>query len=182
MPTLGNQLRPENQSVEGHCVRPEPCVEFQDGLLLYESNLKAFAISLARCADQAEDLVQETLVRALRAQAQFKPGTNQRAWLFTILRNAYYSSLRYSRRKVEDADGTYALTLVASESQEERIALLDVLGAIDALPAKDREVISLVAFEGFNYSAATKILGCNVGTMKSKLARARRKLARETAS
>lgn len=79
---------------------------FRDGLLAAVTTLRAFAISLAKDADRADDLVQETLVKAWSKQDSFQPGTNLRAWLFTILRNEFYSQMRKRRREVEDAEGT----------------------------------------------------------------------------
>ena len=94
--------------------RTEPIDQaFIDGILASVPSLRAFAISLTRDADQAEDLVQETVLRAISKQEQFEPGTNLQAWLFTILRNQFFSDHRKSLREVEDGDGSYAATMIA---------------------------------------------------------------------
>jgi len=128
-------------------------------------SLRAFAISLCGNVDRADDLVQETLVRALANINSFQPGTNMSAWLFTILRNHFRSEYRKRRREVEDSDGRYAETL---KSQPEQHA---------QLPQDQREALVLVGASGFSYEEAAHICGCAVGTIKSRVNRARTRLA-----
>ena len=91
---------------------------FKDGLLAAIPNLRAFAISLCGTADKADDLVRETLVRAWDKQASFQPGTNLRAWLFTILRNEFYTQMRKKGREVQDVDGVHAMQLAGHPEQQ----------------------------------------------------------------
>src|SRR3569833_2469642 len=123
-------------------------------------SLRAFAISLCGNVDRADDLVQETLLRALANIDSFQPGTNMSAWLFTILRNHFRSEYRKRRREVEDSDGHYAETL---KSQPEQYGQL--------------EALILVGASGFSYEEAANICGCAVGTIKSRVNRARTRLA-----
>ncbi|MCT8997952.1 sigma-70 family RNA polymerase sigma factor [Chelativorans intermedius] len=149
---------------------------FRDGLLAAVPTLRAFAISLAKDADRADDLVQETLVKAWSKQDSFQPGTNLRAWLFTILRNEFYSQMRKRRREVEDAEGTMTESLSVRPSQESSSDLADFCKALALLPEDQREAIILVGASGFSYEEAAAICGCAVGTIKSRVSRARARL------
>jgi RNA polymerase sigma-70 factor (ECF subfamily) len=151
--------------------------DFSAALVGALPNLRAFAYSLARSADRADDLVQETMVKAWDKRQSFAPGTNLRAWLFTILRNTYYSDLRKRRREVEDRDGAMAARLTSPPEQEGHLDLADFLVAFDMLNADQREAIVLIAAEGFAYEEAAEICGCAVGTLKSRVNRARARLA-----
>ncbi len=146
---------------------------FVDGVVASLTSLRAFAISLVRDADQAEDLVQETVVRALSKQEQFEPGTNLQAWLCTILRNQFCSDHRKSVREVEDADGTYAATMMSIPDQEDRIMIHDLEAALGKLPRGQREAVLLVGADGLSYEEVAEALGCAVGTVKSRVNRAR---------
>jgi RNA polymerase sigma-70 factor, ECF subfamily len=158
--------------------RTEPIDQaFFDGVLLSIPSLRAFAISLTRDADRVEDLVQETVLRAISKQEQFEVGTNLRAWLFTILRNQFCSDRRGSLREVEDVDGSYAEVLISVPDQEDRIMLHDLEIALGKLPQVQREAILLVGAEGLSYEEAAQALGCAVGTVKSPVYRARNGLA-----
>jgi RNA polymerase sigma-70 factor (ECF subfamily) len=139
--------------------------------------LRAFARSLARDPVMADDLTQEALLKAWAARDSFAPGTNLRAWLFTILRNAYFSHLRKRRREVEDADDAMAARLATPPEQDRHMALIDFAAALDRLPAEQREALVLVAAAGVSYEEAAEICGCAVGTIKSRVNRARRLLA-----
>ena len=150
---------------------------FVDGILASVTSLRAFAISLTRDALQAEDLVQETVLRAISKQEQFVAGTNLQAWLFTILRNQFFSEHRKSMREVEDGDGSYAATLIALPDQEDRIMIHDLEAALQKLPEGQREAILLVGADGLSYEEAAQALGCAVGTVKSRVNRARNSLA-----
>ena len=157
--------------------RNEPRRAVRDGILAAVPNLRAFAMSLSGNLDRADDLVQETLLRALANIDSFEPGTNLPAWLFTILRNTFRTEYRKRRREVEDADGRYASTLMAYPVQHSRIELEEFRRALDKLTADQREALILVGASGFSYEQAAKICGCAVGTVKSRVNRARIKLA-----
>src|SRR5215813_3605860 len=140
-------------------------------------SLRAFAISLCGNGECADDLVQETLLRALANIDSFQPGTNMSAWLFTILRNHFRSEYRKRRREVEDADGSYADTLKSHPEQHGRMEFAEFKAALQQLPADQREALILVGASGFSYEEAANICGCAVGTIKSRVNRARTRLA-----
>jgi RNA polymerase sigma-70 factor, ECF subfamily len=140
-------------------------------------SLRAFARSLAHNPAQADDLVQDTLVKALANVERFEPGTNLRAWLFTILRNHYYSQLRKAKREVEDADGRLAARLSVRPEQDGSVDLEDFKVAFQQLQPDHREVLTLVGASGCSYEEAAEICGCAVGTIKSRVNRARRRLS-----
>ena len=150
---------------------------FVDALMSSLSSLRAFAISLTRDVNRAEDLVQETVLKAISKQEKFEAGTNLQAWLFTILRNLYFSAHRKTQREVEDADGSYAATMISVPDQEDRIVVQDLYGALAKLPQEQREAILLVGAEGMSYEETADALGVKVGTIKSRVNRARNRLA-----
>src|SRR6185369_16848825 len=134
-------------------------------------------ISLCGNVDRADDLVQETMLRAIANIDSFQPGTNMSAWLFTILRNHFRSEYRKRRREVEDADGHYAETLTSHPEQHGRVELTEFRGALSKLPEEQREALILVGASGFSYEEAAEICGCAIGTVKSRVNRARTRLA-----
>jgi RNA polymerase sigma-70 factor, ECF subfamily len=140
-------------------------------------SLRAFAISLCGNVDRADDLVQETLLRALANIDSFQPGTNMSAWLFTILRNHFRSEYRKRRREVEDSDGRYAESLKSQPEQYAQVEFREFRAALAQLPADQREALILVGASGFSYEEAAHICGCAVGTIKSRVNRARTRLA-----
>ena len=140
-------------------------------------NLRAFALSLANTRDVADDLVQDTIVRALAHIDQFQPGTNMGAWLFTILRNLFYSQCRRAKHEIEDPDGSYAARLRAPPEQHAKCDVQDVLRALGKLPADQCEALLLIVAEGLSYEEAAKVCGVAVGTMKSRVSRGRERLA-----
>jgi RNA polymerase sigma-70 factor, ECF subfamily len=150
---------------------------FVDGVVANLPSLRSFAISLTRSVDQAEDLVQETVLRAIRKQEKFEPGTNLQAWLFTILRNLFCSVCRRTKREVDDADGSYAATLISIPDHEDRIMVKDLAAALAKLPEAQRKAVMLVGAEGMSYEAAAQALGCAIGTIQSRVNRARNRLA-----
>jgi RNA polymerase sigma-70 factor, ECF subfamily len=154
---------------------PEPAL--RDALLAAVPSLRAFAISLCGQVDRADDLVQDTLLRALSNLDRFERGTNLNAWLFTILRNLFHSEYRKRRREVEDPDGSYAGRLKAQPEQGSRLDLEDFRGALGKLPHDQREALLLVGASGFSYEEAAGICECAVGTIKSRVNRARARLA-----
>lgn len=146
-------------------------------LLASIPNLRAFAVSLCGNLDRADDLVQETLVKAWGNLETFVEGTNLRAWLFTILRNIYYSEYRKRRREVADSDGAIASKLSTAPAQNGHMDMLDFREALQRLPTDQREALILIGASGISYEEAASVCGCAVGTMKSRVNRARGKLA-----
>ncbi len=138
--------------------------------------LRAFARSLSGNRDRADDLVQETVMRALANRDKFQEGTNLHAWLVTILRNQYYSEVRKRRREVEDAEGTHASRLSTIAAQPGHLELDDFLRAMQLLPDEQREALVLIGASGFSYEEAAEICGVRVGTVKSRVSRARSRL------
>ena len=133
-------------------------------------------MSLSGRSALADDLVQETLTKAWAKADSYQDGTNLMAWLFTILRNEFYSHLRKRKREVEDVDGAEAAQLVAAPAQMASLELGDFREALATLPEDQREAIILVGASGFSYEEAADIMGCAVGTVKSRLSRARARL------
>ncbi len=140
--------------------------------------LRAFAWSLSRNSADADDLVQDTLIKAWTHRAKFEPGTNLRAWLFTILRNTYYTAVVRRRREVADEDGKHAATLSAAPTQDWSIAVHSLQAALQQLPHEHREALVLVGAAGMSYEEAAEICGCALGTIKSRVNRARTRLLR----
>jgi RNA polymerase sigma-70 factor, ECF subfamily len=149
----------------------------RDTILAAVPSLRAFAISLSGNVDRADDLVQETLLRALAHIDSFQPGTNMSAWLFTILRNLFRSEYRKRRREVEDPEGNYAESLKSQPEQTSRVEFREFREALAKLPEDQREALILVGASGFSYDEAAAICGCAVGTIKSRVNRARNRLA-----
>jgi len=149
----------------------------RDSILSAIPNLRAFAISLSGNVDRADDLVQETVLRALANIDSFQPGTNMSAWLFTILRNLFRSEYRKRRREVEDATGMYAESMKSQPEQASRLEFEELRAALAQLPDDQREAVLLVGASGFSYEEAAAICGCAVGTIKSRVNRARNRLA-----
>ncbi|MDZ4370237.1 MAG: sigma-70 family RNA polymerase sigma factor [Phenylobacterium sp.] len=138
--------------------------------------LRAFAWSLSRNGSDADDLVQDTLIKALGNRDKFELGTNLRAWLFTILRNTYYTNMVRRRREVRDEDGGYAETLTTPATQEWSVAIRSLQNALQQLPPEHREALILVGAAGLSYEEAAEICNCALGTIKSRVNRARARL------
>ncbi len=149
----------------------------RDAMLAAVPSLRAFAISLSGNIDRADDLVQETLLRAIANIDSFQPGTNMSAWMFTILRNLFRSEYRKRRREVEDTDGSYAESLKSQPEQNSRLEFQEFRTALAKLPPDQREALILVGASGFSYEEAATICDCAVGTIKSRVNRARTRLA-----
>jgi RNA polymerase sigma-70 factor (ECF subfamily) len=139
--------------------------------------LRAFAMSLSGNADRADDLVQETLVKAWGHLGSFTEGSNLVAWLFTILRNVYYNQYRKRRREVSDTDGVFAERLAVAPAQNAHMDMLDFRFALARLSADQRAALILVCAAGHSYDEAARICNCAVGTVKSRVSRARAGLA-----
>lgn len=153
-----------------------PASDPRDELPEHLPALRAFAMSLTRNSASADDLVQDTIVKAWTHIAQFQPGTNMRAWLFTILRNTFYSDRRKRKREVEDPEGIHAAALCEKPAHDGRLAMGDFLRAFDQLSPEHREVLILVGASGFSYEEAADTMGVAVGTVKSRASRARARL------
>jgi RNA polymerase sigma-70 factor (ECF subfamily) len=151
--------------------------DVRNAMLAAVPNLRAFAVSLCGDLDRANDLVQETLLRAWSHRDSFEPGTNMAAWLFTILRNHFRTEYRKRRREVEDADGDYAERLTTPEAQTGHIEFGELREALGQLPTDQREALILIGASGFSYEEAARICNCAVGTIKSRVNRARTRLA-----
>ncbi|MEY9399500.1 RNA polymerase sigma factor (sigma-70 family) [Bradyrhizobium japonicum] len=156
---------------------PSPMPASRDLMLAAVPSLRAFAISLCRNADRADDLVQETLLRALSNIDSFQLGTNMPAWLFTILRNHFRSEYRKGRREVEDVDGRAAEKLESHPDQISHLEFQELREALAKLPIDQREALTLVGVSGFSYQDAAKVCHCAVGTIKSRVNRARSRLS-----
>ena len=138
--------------------------------------LRAFAWSLCHNRSDADDLVQDTLIKAWTNRDKFEPGTNLRAWLFTILRNTYYTQISRRRREVRDETGEIAATLKVEASQDWSVTLHGLQAALAQLPDEHREALILVGAAGLSYEEAAEICGCALGTIKSRVNRARHRL------
>lgn len=152
--------------------RPDP----RDELPTHLAALRAFAISLTRDGSAADDLVQDTIVKAWSNFDKFQAGTNMRAWLFTIQRNTFFSEKRKRRREVPDPDGIHTASLYVKPAHDGRLAMADFRVAFDQLSPEHREVLILVGASGFSYEEAAAMTGVAVGTVKSRANRARQRL------
>ena len=152
---------------------PQEKADFKRELTEVVPHLRAFARGLCGRPDMADDLVQETMLKAWAAQERFEPGTSMRAWTFVILRNAYLTDMRRNRFRGEYDEGVAERILTAPASQEEPIHLSDMHRALLTLPAERREALLLVGAGGFSYEEAAEICGCAIGTIKSRVGRAR---------
>lgn len=177
MPTapapLADALRSPTER-RGDIVEPRRWREAVTALI---PSLRAFAWSLSRNAADADDLVQETLTKAWTYRERFEAGTNLRAWLFTIQRNSWYSALARRKREVADEEGRHAAGLTSEGAQEWTVELGRLRSAMDDLPPAHREAIVLVGAAGLSYEEAAEIAGCALGTIKSRVNRARNRLA-----
>lgn len=149
----------------------------RDEIMAHLPAMRAFAMSLTRNAASADDLVQDAIVKAWSKFDLFQQGTNLQAWLFTILRNTFYSGRRKASREVADVDGVMADGLATKPDHDGRLALKDFAEAFETLPDEQREALLLVGALGFSYEEAAETCGCAVGTIKSRANRGRARLA-----
>jgi RNA polymerase sigma-70 factor (ECF subfamily) len=149
---------------------------FKDELLATIPALRAFGMSLSGKPDRADDLVQETLMKAWANMTSYHPGTNLRAWLFAILRNIFYSQYRHRKREVEDAEGHLAARLSTPPEQLGHMDFEDLRAAMQRLPPDQREALILIGASGLSYEEAAEVCNCAVGTIKSRVNRARGRL------
>lgn len=153
--------------------QPDP----RDEIVTHLGAMRAFAMSLTRNSATADDLVQDTLVKAWTNIDKFEVGTNMRAWLFTILRNTFYSMLRKRKREVADVDNVFSGMLAEKPAHDGRLQMRDFDSAFSQLNDEQREALVLVGAEGFSYEEAADMTGVAMGTVKSRVNRARARLA-----
>lgn len=154
-------------------VQPLNDEEFRRELAQVIPHLRAFGRSLSGSRDLADDLVQETLLKAWNARQRFQAGTNIRAWTFIILRNVFLSQMRRNRFRGEWDDLAAERVLAAPASQDKHVELSDLHRAMQMLPPAQREALILIGAGGFAYEEAAEICGVAVGTIKSRVARGR---------
>ncbi len=148
----------------------------KDELVTHLPALRAFALSLTRNRATADDMMQDAVLKAWTNMDKFERGTNMRAWLFTILRNNYYSSRRKLNREVADIDNVFSDTLSVKPDHDGRLQMMDFKDAFEKLADEHREALVLVGASGFSYDDAAEMCGVATGTMKSRVNRARAKL------
>lgn len=151
--------------------------DLEEELVEHLPAMRAFAVSLTRNSALADDLVQDTVVKAWTNFDKFEVGTNMRAWLFTILRNTFYSHRRKIKREVADVDGIHAAGVATKPSHDGRLQMKDFMVAFDKIPVEQREALILVGASGFSYEEAAETCGVAVGTIKSRANRGRKALA-----
>ena len=140
-------------------------------------DLRAFARFMCREREAADDLVQNTVLAALDKHMQFTPGTNLKGWLFTIMRNRFYSDLRTQRRRPLTIDNEAATPLPAVDNPEATLALKELSSELWKLNPQSREALVLIGAGGFSYEEAASLCGCSVGTLKARVSRARKYLS-----
>jgi RNA polymerase sigma-70 factor (ECF subfamily) len=150
--------------------------QFSRELLKVIPSLRAFARSLGAGREEADDLVQETIRKGWAHRDRFIAGTNLKTWLFTIMRNTVFSEYRKRRRQVDDPDRVDSLAI--EPSQMGHLDLADFQTALSRVPEDQREALILVGASGFSYEEAAEICGCPVGTIKSRVNRARERLTK----
>lgn len=151
--------------------------QFKTLLVQSIPSLRSFAMSLTGRRERADDLVQETLVKAWANQDKFATGSNLKAWLFTILRNEFYTYYRRRKNEVEDVDGSHTASLASLPEQDSGLIVSDVEQALQQLSPDQREALMLLTASDMSYEEAAAICGVAVGTIKSRVNRARAKLA-----
>jgi RNA polymerase sigma-70 factor (ECF subfamily) len=156
----------------------ETAATWRDDIVALIPALRAFAWSLSHNGSDADDLVQDTLIKAWSNREKYQIGTNLRAWLFTILRNTYYTNVVRRRREVRDEDGVYAATLTSAANQDWSVEVGALEVALKRLPDEHREALILVGGAGLTYEEAAEICGCALGTIKSRVNRARSRLVK----
>lgn len=156
--------------------RADSDTAFQQGLLELIPFLRAFSRSLCGDRDLADDLAQEALTKAWQSRDSFRPGSNLKAWLFTILRNQFYSDRRRAWRQAPWDEGAAERLPAAGGEQTWSAQLSDTARALRGLPTEQREALILVGAGGFSYEEAASICNCAIGTVKSRVARARKAL------
>jgi RNA polymerase sigma-70 factor, ECF subfamily len=149
---------------------------FRDQLVALIPSLRSFARGLCGGREMADDMAQDAMMRGWAARASFTPGTNFRAWMFMILRNQFYTTIRKNSRMTSWDPEVAERVLVEGPAQQHAIHMADVAKAMLQLPAEQREVLMLIGANGVSYEEAAEIIGCAIGTVKSRLARGRKAL------
>jgi RNA polymerase sigma-70 factor (ECF subfamily) len=168
----------EGQTMYVHSRLTSATEEVRTGVVECIPHLRAFARSLTSNRDLADDLVHDAIVRALAAAQQYTPGTNFKAWIFTILRNLYYNEGRKRAGRFSSIDDLGQNEPMIGASQEANLEFCDFRRAFWHLNADQREVLMLVGASGLSYEEAAAVCGCAVGTIKSRASRARQDLKR----
>ncbi|HEV7385073.1 MAG TPA: sigma-70 family RNA polymerase sigma factor [Phenylobacterium sp.] len=151
--------------------------DFRDLMLAEIPRLRASALALTGSAVEADDLVQDTLVRAWRFRERYLPGTNLAAWMFRILKNAFLTQRTGRRSWVEDVDGQYSSQIALAPEQEWRVQFAEVLHALPQLPDDNRDAVLLVGALGMSYQEAADACGCDIGVLRGRVHRGRAQLA-----
>lgn len=154
---------------------PLPPESFVADIVSRSTKLKSFAVSLCRDTARADDLVQETILRALINHARFEEGTNLEAWLFTILRNLFFTGRRKVRNEVEDPHDTISRSIGIDDSPLRKMEAREVLALIEKMPDRFRQPLRLLA-DGASYEEAAAELHEHIGTIKSRVSRVREML------
>jgi len=149
----------------------------KDEIVTLLPDLRAFARFMCRERETADELVQNTILTALDKQTQFAPGTNLKGWLFTIMRNRFYSDLRTQRRRPAPIEESATASLAAIDNPEATLQLKELSSALWQLSPQAREALILVGAGGFSYEEAAHLCSCSVGTLKARVSRARKQLA-----
>ena len=150
--------------------------DFKAGLVALIPRLRAYAMSLTRTPALADDLVQDTLERAWRARDGFRPDSDLRIWLFTILRNRFTDGYRRQKHTVQDVDGQHAIRVSSPAEQHWQLQYDDLLQAMARLPPDSRSALILISGAGLTFEEAARVCGCPISTIKSRVQRARRSL------
>ncbi len=141
--------------------------------------LRAFARTFCKDVNDADDLVQETLTKGLTSIHQFRPGTSMKSWLFTIMRNTFYTRIKIALREAPGSADCVSAKPASDATQEWSARGREIAAAIEKLPQQQREILTLVGVLGVSYEEAADICGCAMGTVKSRLNRARLRLLEE---
>ncbi len=150
---------------------------FKNELVALMPRLRGYAMALTGSASEADDLVQDALVRAWRFRDSFQEGSNLKAWVCKILRNTFYTNAVSRRNTVQDVEGKFAAKLSSEPDQEWRLQYSELMSALEELTKDARDALLMVVAAGLSYEQAAEIAGCPVGTMKSRVKRAREALA-----
>ncbi|ALA19205.1 MULTISPECIES: sigma-70 family RNA polymerase sigma factor [Chelatococcus] len=168
-------MQPDRRLEKGHASHQQSSSE----IVALIPALRAFARTFCRNTSDADDLVQETLTKALAKIEQFEPGTSLKSWLFTIMRNTFYTQAKLARREAPGVSDCASTRLRVDATQEWSTRGRELHEAIQRLPPQHREIIVLVGVLGMSYEEAGEICGCALGTVKSRLSRARLRLLEE---
>jgi RNA polymerase sigma-70 factor, ECF subfamily len=166
-----------SRSVERAPASAEGDRVFHEHLVAIIPQLRSFARGLCGNRDLADDLAQDALTRAWAARQSFEPGTNFRAWMFMILRNQFYTTIKKNARIVLAEPEFIERALTVEPAQQDRINVADVSAALQKLPSQQRAALMLIGANEVSYEEAADIMGCAIGTVKSRVARARSALA-----